>query len=248
MRSGARIGGLVAAVAGVCVSGVGVGVASAALSSHIAGFRTYVAPVSAATTFTVPSANCAPVPSGAFQAVALGTELYRPALAGATNSTGVFVAVVCTGPGSATYEAVAQINGSQQSSSLTILPGDSVTTSAVENVSGTTLTISDASDSAGAPETFTGPGGTALWAGVGAIATNCLSVFGACSPVPELSSSVPFTGSTLNGKGLLAALAFRANLTSQAGTAELQTSPMGADRRSFTTTWVSSCGAGTSRC
>lgn len=240
------IGGAVVALAAACTLAIGVGqAAAAALPGHLAGFRTYFAPSSAATTFTVPSTDCSPVPSGGFQAVALGAELFRPQSAGQSNSTAMFVITLCTGPGPATYESIAQINGTQQFPSLTIQPGDSVTTSAVENASGSTLTISDASDNGGAPDTVTGAGGTPLWAGVGAIAGNCSSPFSACSPVPTITP-VSFSASTLNGKSLLGALALPSNVTSQAGAVEISTKATGL--KSFTDTWVSSCGVGPGIC
>src|SRR5579871_4551396 len=132
----------VAASIGACVAGLTLGVAGASAQSTLGGVRTFIAPASAAATFTVPAADCSPLAPDGFQGVALGASLNDPAPAGQTASTGVGVALVCvpTGP---IYEAFGQVNGTADAPSLTVQPGDVVTASATENASGTTISLAD---------------------------------------------------------------------------------------------------------
>lgn len=223
-----------------------VGVSGAAAESHLAGYRTYVKPAIASSTFTVPAIDCSPVAANGFEGVVLGSQLYFPAPSGSTLSTGVGVAIICAP--TPTYEAFGQINGASETVSLTVQPGDTITESAAEDSTDTTLAIADNNDNGGEGDVINGTGGTPTWAGVGAISVNCTWALGPCSPVPELSSPVTFSGVGINFKGPLGALAFRSNITSQSGPVQISASPLGRGLRSFTDTWVSSCGAGSARC
>jgi hypothetical protein len=216
----------------------GITSASANVLGRVAG---YSAPASggpswsAAVTFVVPTLNCAPVRKKGFQAVLAGVRLDA-----SSGSTGGGAALVCSGK-TAVYEALIEINGTSVPSDITISPGDTVSVSASETASNSSVTLTDGSQT----QTSTGSGATITGEDVGDIAANCVGA--ACAPVPE-STKTPFSAGSIDGLNLLAAGGVRANLADAASAVEIKASALSAGNTAFKTTWVMSCGIGAGRC
>jgi hypothetical protein len=199
---------------------------------------------SAATTFVVPTINCTPDQPGGFQGMLDGVVLDTPKPSTFSPHNSAFgVALLCSGT-TTDYLGAAQLNGTSQSTTLTILPGDTVTVSASESGTATSATITDTRGSQS--QTFSGGGGTIVQVAVGSLAVNCQDT-AKCSPVPKATRST-FTASSIDGKNLRAAHASRVNIVDHSGRVEVSSSTVNGAGTSFTTTWLRSCGFSSGVC
>jgi len=239
-RGGMWVRILVVSSVGVFATMAGAAEAGAVTGGHVAG---YVAPPgfnptqTAAVTLVVPTINCSKVPVGGFQAVLAGSRLETPA-----GNTSGGAALICPGGPLASYQPFIQINGVPIASAITVNPGDVVSVTLSEGPIGSTVTLSDGTQT----QTASGPGGAVTSEDIGDIAANCIG--SACSPVPK-SKPTKFSAASVNSQNLLLAGAAQQYLLDVAGAPQITSTVLKKKTfDAFRTKWVQSCGVGPGRC
>jgi hypothetical protein len=199
------------------------------------------APTQAASaTFTVPKATCTHVPVGGTQYVVYGVRFdfsgAGPNGYNYNSDVGVYVTCQHAGP---SYQSVFEVPGSSIYDTVSVRPGDMVTASTSEGSAGTTLTLTDGSQT----DTKTMPVFSVVSIDVGAFVDGCSS--SGCLPVPDMTKS-NFTSVSINGTNLTAAGATRSKIVDRSGVTEMKSTVGTAD--SFAVKWEFSCSNGRRSC
>jgi hypothetical protein len=190
------------------------------------------------TTFSVPTANCAPVKATGHQLLGVAAEIYDAAV---FPDAMVGMAVSCFGH-TASYIPVGQAGATTQDLSLTVHPGDSITVSMSVSAESSSATMTDGTQS----QTVSGIGGNVSSGSfeLGAFRSGCGSA-SKCAAVPKISK-ITFTASSVSSSSLKGAT--RDQLTDAKGAIQLKSGKLASDDSGFSVNWLLSCGVGQKPC